>query len=260
MKRRELFRKLGCALAALGVPELSAESSADDFGKRASIANAELYWAAGRAYRAENFPKAYLLYQQAWEQVPEDLCSDDRAEILEKLIELKAWLEQLDRELPGLKTEVESRPRDKHAHLWLGRALERVGRYEEGLAKYQTAFHLLETEEPGELDFLFATEADCLYGLGPCHYRLGHLEMALNFFKQVDAVKVNRAADVSNYQKAREHRIVIHCRLHQHQEAERESREYIRLFGRLGERPRGALRSLELDGDAFYIEGQAGWA
>jgi tetratricopeptide (TPR) repeat protein len=233
---------------------LHAESGADALSRKAFDAFLDLWIAADRAYRAENFPRAYRLYLQAWEGIPEPLDSVNEAELVEKCIELKAWLENVNRELPALKAEAERRPRDKDAHLGLARAIEKVGRYEEALTEFQTAFDLLETEEPGELDFLLATEADCLYGLGLCHYRLGHLETALNFFKQVDAVTVNRAAEASSYQKAREHRIVIHCRLRQRQEAERESREYIRLFGRLGQRPREGLDTLELDGDAFYIE------
>ena len=86
------------------------------------------------------------------------------------------------------------------------------------------------------------------------------METALNFFQQVDSVEVEHLAETSSCEKAREHRIVIHCRRRQRLEAERESREYIRLFGRLGQRPREALRTLKLDGDAFYIEGQAAWA
>jgi tetratricopeptide (TPR) repeat protein len=260
MKRRELFGKLGCVLAAIGASELPAESVAHDVRRKAGIAHFELCMSAGRAYRAGNFPRAYLLYKQAWEEIPEDLCSENSAEILERCIELKTWLEHLDRELPGLKAEAEGRPRDKHARLLLARTLENVGRYEEALTEFQTAFHLLQTEEPGELDFLLATEADCLYGLGLCHYRLGHLEEALSFFKQVDSAEVEHLAETSSYQNAREHRIVIHCRRGQRQEAERESREYIRLFGRLGERPREALGTLGLDGDGFYIEGPVGWA
>ena len=83
------------------------------------------------------------------------------------------------------------------------------------------------------------------------------MEAALSFFKQVDSVTVQHLAETSSYQKAREHRIVIHCRRRQRQEAEWEGREYIGLFGRLGERPREALLALELDGDAFYIDGRA---
>jgi tetratricopeptide (TPR) repeat protein len=256
MKRRELFGKLGCVLAVMGASELPAESVAHDLRRKAGIAHFELCLSAGRAYRAGNFPKAYLLYKQAWEQIPGDLCSENSAEILERCIELRSWLEHLHRELPGLKADAEGRPRDKHARLLLARALENVGRYEEALAEFQTAFHLLRTEEPGELDFLLATEADCLYGLGLCHHRLGHLETALNFFQQVDSVEVEHLAETSSYQNAREHRIVIYCRRRQRQEAERESREYIGIFGRLGERPREALRTLRIDGDAFYVDGQ----
>ena len=254
MERRELLRRLGCALtvALSGPMSLEAASYRTTDGHMDHL---ELCIQADRVYRAGRLPEALGLYKKAWDELPERTCSENAAALLERYTEVKERVESAISQLADQRSLLGENPKDNAGRLRLGNLLLDLDRCEEAAAEYQRILDLSKTEGDSEEDIVWQIPENALFGMGVCHYRRKRFWEAFAVFEAFQFQPADEAIWLACPQRrAMEHRVLVYARLKMTDNARETIRECIKRYGRLGERYREAAEYLEIDADALYVE------
>lgn len=248
MERRELLLKglggislailplrLGASTRSGAEPSVSAELQ--NLWTEACLSH---YWLEDR--RACDF------LEQLLARMPGNLDSSFRADVYEKLFQVREALQAADGEVIAQQAAVLADPTDGEKHFYLGFTLGRLGRHSEALAEFEAALR-----NPERLC------ADCFRdswnNIGWYHYRRGNYHEALQWFDRV--CDLNDAGEfLQHYDKARavENKLLVYSALGLPAEAEATTREYVARFGRVPWPERHALAKVGIDADAKYVE------
>jgi tetratricopeptide (TPR) repeat protein len=214
--------------------------------------NTEVFYAsweeACRAQYEGEPRRAHYFYHQALKAAPEDVEAEVLADIFDSLKEINRILAQDEGKLPGLRAAVESNSADSETRFRYASLLWKLG-YEEEAEKQYGA--LLEHPEALCQDCW----RDCLNNIGWLLYRRKEYAKALPWFERAAKVKsVGPMGDMCQLPLPFENIIQVYVALHRVEEAERAALDYISRFGRLSWPERHALRRLNIDADALYVQ------
>jgi Tfp pilus assembly protein PilF len=174
------------------------------------------------------------------------------ADIFDSLKEVNRILAQDEGRLQGLRAAVESNPADSETRFKYASLLWKLGYEEEAEKEYEA---LLEHPETLCQD----CRRDCLNNIGWLLYRKKEYAKALPWFERAAKVKsVGLMGDMYEFPLPFENIIQVYVALHMVEEARSATVDYISRFGRLSWPERHALRRLNIDADALYVQ-SCGW-
>jgi tetratricopeptide (TPR) repeat protein len=214
--------------------------------------NTEGFYAAWEEARLAHYgdePKrAHYYYDQALKTAPEDVESETLADLLQGLREVKQSLASDEAALPRLRATVEEDPVNSEKRCRYASLLWRIGREEEAAQQLEAA---LEHPETLCQDCL----RDCWNNFGWYLYRKGEYAKALPWLERAAKVKrLDRMGNVLESPFPIENIVLVYAALNMAKEAEEAAVHYIANFGRLPWPERRALRKVDIDADALYIE------
>jgi tetratricopeptide (TPR) repeat protein len=220
-------------------------------------ANADAFSHASQEARLARYGgesrRAHYYYNEALRAAPEDVGSEALADIFESLNELNQTLAWNQEALPRLRAAVEEDPRNSEKRFHYARMLWSLGCEDEAARQYEA---VLEHPESICRECL----RDCWNDIGWSLYRKEEFAKALPWFER--AAKVKGAGPMGEtFECARpfENIIQVYVALHMQEQAIEATVDYITRFGRLPWPERYALRKLNIDADALYVQscGQA---
>jgi len=215
-------------------------TNADTFS--AALEEARLAQYGGETKRALHF------YQQALEAAPDDIDSETLADILESLHDAEQLLAQDEKSLPALRAAMEQDPMNSERRFSYANLLWKLGREEEAAAEYEVSL-----EHPESL--CRHCLRDCWNNIGWSLYRREEYAKALSWFERAAKVKIaGPMGDLCESSLAFENMILVHVALTMREEAQKATADYISRFGRLPWPERHALRKLDIDADALYVQ------
>src|SRR5208337_3295557 len=192
--------------------------------------------------------RAFDFYQRALAEVPEDLSSEDLADIVEAIERLRAALTECAERLTHLQADVAVSRHDPDKRFRVGTVLACLGRSEEAIQHLRAALPFAESMLP-------CCRADLFHATGWYHFRRGECDQALEWFERAAGVKhedpyhgpgVHRATLLSL--------LVVYAELGMKARAEDLARQFSANIGRVPWPEARILRKLDLDADAIYIE------
>jgi tetratricopeptide (TPR) repeat protein len=216
------------------------KTKADSFC--AALEEARLARYGGEVRRAQYF------YQQALEAAPWDIDTETLADVLESLHDAERFLVQDEKALPALRDAVEQDPNNSERRFSYANLLWRLGREEEAAREYEAAL-----EHPETLCQQCLRE--CWNNIGWSLYRKGEYVKALQWFER--AAKAKSVGPMGGlYESALpfEKMILAYVALNMASEAAEATVDYVSRFGRLPWPERHALRKLNIDADALYVQ------
>jgi tetratricopeptide (TPR) repeat protein len=230
---------------------IQAARVADDRPGLAS-ANADTFCAALEEARLARYgaeiKRAHYYYQQALEAAPDDIDSETLADILESLRDAERILAQDEKSLPALRAAVEQDPNNSERRFSYANLLWKLGREEEAAAQCEASLEHPETLCQHCL-------RDCWNNIGWSLYRKGAYAKALPWFERAAKVKIaGPMGDLCESALPFENMILVCVALNLASEAAQATVDYISRFGRLPWPERHALRKLNIDADALYVQ------
>ena len=192
--------------------------------------------------------RAFDFYQRALVEAPEDLSSRALAEILEASERLRGAIVETAKHASRLQSDLAASRYDPEKRFSLGTALTHLGRGEEAIQHLRAALPFADS-------MLSCCRADLFYVTGWYHFRRGEHHEALEWFERAAGVQqedpfhgpaVRRAALLGL--------LVVYAELGMKAEAQELSQEYITTVGRVPWPEAHALRKLNIDADAMYVE------
>ena len=192
--------------------------------------------------------RAHYYYHQALKTAPEDAGAEALADIFDSLKEVNRILAQDEGRLPALRAAVESYPSDSETRFKYASLLWKLGWEEEAVKEYEAVLEHPET---------LCTEClrDCWNNIGWSLYRKQEYARSLPWFKRAARVRsVGPMGDLSDYALPLENMIQVYVALRRTEYATRAAIDYVSRFGRLAWPERNALRKLNIDADALYVE------
>lgn len=208
----------------------------------------ELIWEARTSDKWGEHRRAFDFYQRALVEAPEDLSSESLAEILEALERLRGVLAESAERASHLQSEVTAFRHNPEKRFSLGSVLTLLGRGEEAIQHLRAA-------RPFADSMLPCCRADLFCVTGWYHFRRGEHHEALEWFERAASVQqedpfhgpaVHRAALLSL--------LVVYAELGMKAEGQKLAQEYITTVGRVPWPEARALRKLNIDTDAMYVE------
>lgn len=235
----------------LSIGTIQAARVADDRPGLA-MATADTFSAALEEARLARYgaeiKRAHYFYQQALEAAPQNIDSETLAEILEVLQDAGRILAQDEKSLPALRAAVEQDPNNSERRFSYANLLWKLGREEEAAAEYEASL-----EHPENL--CQHCLRDCWNNIGWSLYRKGAYAKALPWFKRAAKVKIaGPMGDLCESALPFENMILVYVALQMCEEAQTATVDYISRFGRLPWPERYALRKLDIDADALYVQ------
>jgi len=211
----------------------------------------EFYFAldeARFAHYGKELRRAHYYYEQALKTAPEDVGSETLADIIQGLKEVKQSLACDEATLPRLRAAVEEDPVNSERRCYYADLLWRIGCEEEAARQLEAA---LEHPETLCQDCL----RDCWNNLGWYLYRKGQYDKALPWLKRAAAVKkIGPMGNTLESPYPLENIIQVYVALNMAKDARDAAVHYIANLGRLRWPERRALRKVNIDADALYIE------
>jgi len=220
--------------------------------QRMKKANTEEFYSAWEEARFAHYGKelrrAQYFYDQALKMAPEDVGSEILADIIQGLKEVKQSLACDEAKLPGLRAAVEEEPLNSERRCYYADVLWHIGCEEEAARQLEAA---LEHPETLCQDCL----RDCWSNLGWYLFRKGQYGKALRWLERAAEVKkVDPMGNTLGSPYPLENIIQVYVALNMAKEAREAAVHYIANFGRLRWPERRALRKVNVDADALYIE------
>jgi tetratricopeptide (TPR) repeat protein len=192
--------------------------------------------------------RAHYYYHQALKAAPEDIEPEALADILDSLKEVNRTLAQDEEKVWDLQAAVEGHPDNAEKRFRYASLLWKVGREEEAVKEYETVLEHPET-------LCRECIRDCCNNIGWALYRKGAYARALNWFERAAKVKsVDAAGDMIESTLPLENIIQVYVALNLVNEAIKATVDYVSRFGRLPWPERHALRKLNIDADAIYVQ------
>jgi tetratricopeptide (TPR) repeat protein len=215
-------------------------------------ANADGFYAAWEEARLAQYggePKrAHYFYQQALKAAPEDVEAEALADILEGMNEVSRTLACAEESLPYLRAAVEEKPYDSEKRFRYANALWKLGREDEAAKECEAVLEHPET-------ICRACLRDCWNNIGWSLYRKKEYGKALPWFERAAKVEtVEPAGGTYRSPTPFENIIQAYVALQMAEKAVGAAVDYISRFGRLPWPERGALRKLNIDADALYVQ------
>jgi Tfp pilus assembly protein PilF len=208
----------------------------------AALEEAHLAQYGGEVKRAHHF------YQQALEGAPEDVEPETLADILESLNEAERFLAQDEKALPALRAAVEQDPDNSERRFSYANLLWRLGHEDEAAREYEASLEHPET-------LCRQCLRDCWNNIGWSLYRKEEYAKALPWFERAARVKSpGLMGDVCELPLPFENIIQVYVALHMVEEARSATLDYVSRFGRLPWPECHALRKLNIDADALYVQ------
>ena len=235
----------------LSMGTIQAARVADD-RRGLTKANTDTFCAALEEARLARYggevKRAHYFYQQALEAAPEDIKAEALADVLESLNDAEGFLAQDEKSLPRLRAAVEQDPDNSERRFSYANLLWRLGREEEAAREYDASLEHPETLCQHCL-------RDCWNNIGWSLYRKEEYAKALPWFER--AAKVGIAGPMGDLCESAlpfENMILVYVALHMPSEALAATADYVSRFGRLPWPERHALRKLNIDADALYVQ------
>jgi tetratricopeptide (TPR) repeat protein len=192
--------------------------------------------------------RAHYFYHQALKAAPEDVEAEALADIFDSLKEVNQILAREEGRLPELKAAVEEDPSDSEARFRYANGLWKLGFEEEATKELEAVLEHPETICQNCL-------RDCWNNIGWSLFRKGEYAKALPWFERAAKVKnVSPTGDLLDYTLPLENLIESYVALNRTEDAMRAASDYVSRFGRLPWPERHALRRLNIDADAIYVE------
>jgi tetratricopeptide (TPR) repeat protein len=215
-------------------------------------ANADTFCAALEEARLARYgaeiKRAHYYYQQALEAAPQNIDSETLAEILENLQDAERILAQDEKSVPSLRAAVEQDPANSERRFSYANLLWKLGREEEAAIQYEASL-----EHPENL--CQHCLRDCWNNIGWSLYRKGEYAKALPWFERAAKVKIaGPMGDLCESALAFENMILVYVALNLASEAAQATVDYISRFGWLPWPERHALRKVDIDADALYVQ------
>jgi tetratricopeptide (TPR) repeat protein len=235
----------------LSVGTIQAAKVAD--GRRdLTKANADSFCAALEEARLARYggeiKRAQYFYQQALEAAPENIEAETLADILESLHDAEGFLAWDEKALPGLRAAVGQDPNNSERRFSYANLLWRLGREEEAARQYEASLEHPETLCQHCL-------RDCWNNIGWSLYRREEYAKALPWFEWAAEVRIaGPMGDLRESALPFENMILVYVALHMPGEALAATADYVSRFGRLPWPERHALRKLNIDADALYVQ------
>lgn len=247
MERREVLHKCLGAAALAFVPPMM-DHPTKNGGSQNKSEFQETWEEACLCHCWFEDRRAYDLALRALALAPENLDIRVRADIVEKLTNLRAVLAAAEEDLPKQREALKADPDDPEKHFFLGFTLNRLGRDEEALAEYRSALR--------NPQWLCADcHRDARNNIGWYYYRKGHYQQAMEWFdgaiERADCCRVLGEADAV---KAIENKILTYAAMGDIPKAQETARGYIKRFGRLPWPESRALAKIGIDADTMYIQ------
>jgi Tfp pilus assembly protein PilF len=192
--------------------------------------------------------RAHYYYQQALKAAPGNIETETLADILESLHDAERFLAQNEKTLPGLRAAIEQDPNNSERRFSYANLLWRLGREEEAAVEYEASLEHPETLCQHCL-------RDCWNNIGWSLYRKEEYAKALPWFDR--AAKARIAGPIGDQCESAlpfENMILVYVAVQMREEAEEATVDYISRFGRLPWPERHALRKLDIDADALYVQ------
>jgi len=237
--------------AELSIGTIQAARVADDRPGLAN-ANADTFCAALEEARLARYggeiKRAHYFYQHALEAAPQNIESETLAEILENLQDAERILAQEEKSLPALRAAVEQAPANSERRFSYANLLWKLGREEEAAIQYEASLEHPETLCQHCL-------RDCWNNIGWSLYRKEEYAKALTWFERAGKVRIaGPMGDLFESALPFENIIQVYVALHMPEGAVEATVDYISRFGRLPWPERHALRKLNIDADALYVQ------
>jgi tetratricopeptide (TPR) repeat protein len=179
---------------------------------------------------------------------PEDIEPEALADIFDSLKEVDRTLAQDEERVWDLQAAVEADPDSAEKRFRYASLLWKVGREEEAAKECETVLEHPET-------LCRECLRDCWNNIGWALYRKGAYARALPWFERVAKVKsVYAAGDIIESTLPLENIIQVYVALNLVNEAIKATVDYGSRFGRLPWPERHALRKLNIDADAIYVQ------
>jgi tetratricopeptide (TPR) repeat protein len=253
MERSEAIRQEigGFSLALIKPARIPAEQPS------VMKANAEGFYAAWEeaclAQYSGEPKRAHYYYHQALKAAPEDVEAEALADIFEGLNDVNRTLAHDEEALPCLRAAVEGDPYNSEKRFRYASVLWKLGCEDEAAKEYEAVL-----EHPESL--CRECLRDCWNNIGWSLYRKEEYAKALPWFER--AAKVNSVGAMGDMFVSAlpfENIIQVYVALHMPEEAVEATVDYISRFGRLPWPERHALRKLNINADALYVQscGQA---
>jgi tetratricopeptide (TPR) repeat protein len=215
-------------------------------------ANAEGFYAAWEEACLAQYggePKrAHYYYHQALEAAPEDVEAQALADIFEGLNDVDRKLAHAEEALPCLRAAVEGDPYNSEKRFRYASVLWELGCEDEAAKEYEAVLEHPET-------LCQQCLRDCWNNIGWSLYRKGEYARAVPWFERAAKVKsVGPMGDMFESALPFENIIQVYVALRMAEEAVEATVDYISRFGRLPWPERHALRKLNIDADALYVQ------
>jgi tetratricopeptide (TPR) repeat protein len=216
------------------------KANADAFS--AAWEEARLAWFGSEPKRAQYY------FRQALEAAPEDVEPETLADILESLQEVNRMLACHQAELLSLRAEVAEEPDNSEKRFRYAGLLWRLGCEEEAASEYEAVLKHPESLCP-------ECQAECWNNVGWSLYRKGAYARALPWFARAAKVKsVRQRGEAFQFRPALENMILTYVELNRRGPALKTAVDYISRYGRLPWPERRALRRLNIDADALFVQ------
>jgi len=192
--------------------------------------------------------RAHYYYNQALKTAPEDVGAEALADIFDSLKEVNRILAEDEGRLPGLRMAVEADPSDSETRFKYASLLWKLGYEDEAAKEYEVVLEHPET---------ICSEClrDCWNNIGWSLYRKQEYARSLQWFERAAKVKsVGPKGELSDYTLPLENMIQVYVALQRTVDAIKATIDYVSRFGRLPWPERNALRNLNIDADALYVE------
>jgi len=208
----------------------------------------ELLWEARISDKWGEYRRALDFYQRALVEAPERVSSKELADIVEAMGRLRGALAECAHRVGRLQSDVAASRHDPEKQFALGTALTFLGRAEEAIQHLRAALPFAESMLP-------CCRADLFCVTGWYHFRREEYQEALRWFERAAIVKpedpfhgpaVHRAALLSL--------LLVYAELGMKAEAQKLAQEYTANIGRVPWPEARALRKLNINADAIYIE------
>ena len=215
-------------------------------------ANADAFSAAWEEaclakYGGEPKRAQYYLHQ-ALEAAPEDVEVGALADILEELNDVNRVLAREEAALPCVRAAVEEDPCNSEDRFQYAKVLWKLGCEDEAAKQYEAVLEHPET-------ICRECLRDCWNNIGWSLYRKGEYAKALPWFERAAKVKsVGPMGDEFESALPFENIIQAYVALNMREDALEATSAYISRFGRLPWPERHALRKLNIDADALYVQ------
>ena len=192
--------------------------------------------------------RAHYYYHEALKAAPEDIEPQALADIFDSLKEVNRTLAQDEEGVRQLQAAMEVDPDNSEKRFRFASLLWKVGREEDAVKEYETVLERPETLCRESL-------RDCWNNIGWALYRKGAYARALLWFERAAKVKsVDLAGDMIESTLPLENIIQVYVALNMKSEAIKATEDYVSRFGRLPWPERHALRKLNVDADAIYVQ------